>query len=349
MKMLRYGCVGAGAIARAKHMKGYSAFADIEFVSVCDTNEKFAQEAAQEFGFKKYYTDYREMLEKEKLDFISVCTPNYLHFPVTLLALENGLHVHCEKPVALNSIEAQKMVDARNKYGKILMIALNNRFTNHAWFVKKYTEEGLLGEIYHARCGWKRQRGIPGKGGWFTNKALSGGGPLIDLGVHFMDLAMYFMGYPKPVSVVGATYSKFARNECVNSSGWGMTSDKNGIMDVEDMAVGFIRLENNTTIDIEFSWASNIDQEDNYYELLGTKGGAIYRGGELRIITEQFSTIVEIKPNLNFKCPVNEFSHFIDCVKNGTEPLSKPEEAVVLMKIIDGIYKSSQTKQEVVL
>lgn len=347
--MLRYGCVGAGAVARGKHMKGYSSLNGIEFVSVCDTNEKFAKEAASEFGFKKYYTDYREMLEKEQLDFISVCVPNYLHFPVTLMALEKGMHVHCEKPIALNSIEAQKMVDAKNKYGKILMVALNNRFTNHAWFVKKYAEEGLFGEIYHARCGWKRLRGIPGKGGWFTNKALSGGGPLIDLGVHFMDLVLYFMGFPKPVSVTGAAYSKFSQNNCVNSSGWGMTSDKNGIMDVEDMAVGFVRLENDATVDIEFSWASNIEQDESFYELRGTKGGAIYRRGELKIVTEQISTVVEVTPNLNFNCPINEFSHFIDCVKTGKEPLSKPEEAVILMKIIDGIYKSSQTKQEIKL
>jgi len=336
-KMLRYGCVGAGAVARAKHMKGYSSLNGIEFVSVCDTNEKFAKEAASEFGFKKYYTDYREMLEKEQLDFISVCVPNYLHFPVTLMALEKGMHVHCEKPIALNSIEAQKMVDAKNKYGKILMVALNNRFTNHAWFVKKYAEEGLFGEIYHARCGWK------------PNKALSGGGPLIDLGVHFMDLVLYFMGFPKPVSVTGAAYSKFSQNNCVNSSGWGMTSDKNGIMDVEDMAVGFVRLENDATVDIEFSWASNIEQDESFYELRGTKGGAIYRRGELKIVTEQISTVVDVKPNLNFNCPINEFSHFIDCIKTGKEPLSKPEEAVILMRIIDGIYKSSQAKQEIKL
>jgi len=346
---LRYGCVGAGGIARAKHIKGYRELGNIEFVSICDPNEKFAAEVAEEFGFKSCYTDYREMLEKEKLDFISVCAPNYLHCPVTVLALEKGMHVHCEKPIALNGNEAQIMVDAKNTSGRKLMVALNNRFTSHAWFVKRYADEGLFGDIYHARCGWKRVRGIPGKGGWFTNKAMSGGGPLIDLGVHFMDLAMYFMGFPKPVSVTGATYCKFDKNQCVNSSGWGMTADKRGIMDVEDMAVGFVRLENGATLDLEFSWASNIEKDEYFYELRGTKGGAVFRNGELKIYTEQVSTLVEVKPNLNFKPPINEFSHFIDCIENNKEPIARPEEAVILMKIIDGIYKSSETNQEIKL
>ncbi len=346
---LRYGCVGAGGIARAKHIKGYKNLSDIEFVSVCDPNEKFAKEVAEEFGFKTYYADYHEMFEKEKLDFVSVCVPNYLHCPVTILALNKGIHVHCEKPIAMNATEAQLMVDAKNKSGKKLMIALNNRFNNHAWFVKKYADEGLFGEIYHARCGWKRVRGIPGKGGWFTNKSQSGGGPLIDLGVHFMDLAMFFMGYPDPVSVTGATYSKFADNKSLNSSGWGMTADDKGGIDVEDMAVGFVRLDNGATLDLEFSWASNIEKEENFYELRGTKGGAIYRHGELKIITEQLSTVVEIQPKLNFNSPINEFEHFIECIKNDKEPLARPEEAVKLMKIIDGIYKSSSKKREIIL
>jgi len=346
---LRYGCIGAGSIARAKHIREYRNVPDVELVAVCDENEKFAEEVAKEYGFNKYYIDYRDMLEKEKLDFISVCTPNYLHCPVTLMALEKGIHVHCEKPVALNAEEAQQMVDAKNRNRKILMVGLNYRFTNHAWFVKKYADEGLFGEIYHARCGWKRVRGIPGKGGWFTKKEMSGGGPLIDLGVHFIDVVMYFMGFPEPVSVTGATYSKFSDNNCLNSSGWGMTSDENGIMNVEDMAVGFVRLANGATLDLEFSWASNTDAEENFYEIRGTKGGAIYRNGELKIITEQFSTLVEVKPNLNFKNPVSEFSHFIDCIRTGKEPIARPEEAVTVMKIIDGIYLSSEMRKEIFL
>ncbi|HZK26841.1 MAG TPA: Gfo/Idh/MocA family oxidoreductase [Thermoclostridium sp.] len=346
---LRYGCIGAGGIARAKHIKEYKNITDVEFVAVCDSNEEFVKEVAEVEGFKSYYIDYRDMLEKENLDFISICTPNVLHYPIAVKALDKGIHVHCEKPIAMNAVEAQLMVDAKNRSGKKLMIALNNRFTSHAWFVKRYAEEGLFGDIYHVRCGWKRLRGIPGKGGWFTNKELSGGGPLIDLGVHFIDLVMYFMVYPNPVTVSGSTYSKFSDNKCINSSGWGMTADEKGIMDVEDMAVGFVRLDNGATLDLEFSWASNIEHDENFYEIYGTDGGAIYRDGQLTIITEQLSTVVEIKPNLNFKSPINEFEHFIDCIRNNKEPLAKPEQAVKLMKIIDGIYQSAKTNREVVL
>ncbi len=345
---LRYGCVGAGGIARYKHIKAYSEIKDIELAAICDSNEEFVHEVVKEYDFKATYGDYCEMLEKEKLDFISVCTPNFLHKPVTLLALEKGIHVHCEKPIALNAEEAQEMVEAKNKYNKKLMVALNNRFTNHAYFVKKYAEDGLFGDIYHAKCGWRRVRGIPGKGGWFTIKEMSGGGPLIDLGVHFMDLVMYFMDYPEPVAVSGATYSKFADNKSLNLSSWGLTGDKKGTMDVEDLAIGFVRLRNGATIDLEFSWAANVEKDDNYYELLGTKGGAVYRNGELKIITEKLDTVVEMKPNLNFKqSPINEFKHFIECIENNKEPIAKPEEAVKLMKIIDGIYKSAKLNREV--
>lgn len=345
---LRYGCVGAGGIARNKHMKAYKKIQDIEFVAVSDPNIEYAKEAAQEFGFNSVYSDYEEMLEKEELDFISVCTPNFLHAPVTIAALEKGIHVHCEKPIALNAKEAQDMVDAKNKAGKKLMVALNNRFTNHAYFVKKYAQEGLFGEIYHVKCGWRRRRGIPGKGGWFTDKKMSGGGPLIDLGVHFMDLAMFFVGYPEPIAVTGAVYSKFSQNKCLNSHSWGMDKSSSGVYDVEDLAVGFIRLENGATLDVEFSWASNIEEDYTYYEILGTKGGACFKKDELKIFTEQLDTLVDITPNLNYaQKPIDEFEHFIDCIVHDKEPMASPEEAVKLMKIIDGIYQSSETKKEV--
>ena len=135
-----------------------------------------------------------EMIDKMNLDFISICTPNYLHAPIAIYALERGVDVHCEKPIALNAIESQKIVDCKDKYRRKVMVALNNRFTNNAFFMKRYIKSGKLGEIYHAKCGWIRRRGIPGKGSWFTNKNLSGGGPLIDLGVHLLDLTLYLAG-----------------------------------------------------------------------------------------------------------------------------------------------------------
>lgn len=346
MKKLRYGCVGAGGIADGKHLKRYSAMDNVELVAISDPRREACEALAQKYGIARVYEDYMEMLEKEHLDFISVCAPNYLHKPVTVEALKRGIHVHCEKPIAMNAAEAQEMVDCKNKYGKKLMVALNNRFTNHAYFVKRLTESGELGEIYHAKCGWRRRRGIPGKGGWFTDSKRSGGGPLIDLGVHFMDLAMFFMGYPEPVAVSGATYSKFADNKSLNGMNYGTTGE--GAYDVEDLAVGFVRLENGATVDLEFSWASNIENDYAYYELLGTKGGVSYNGDKLKVFGEINDTCVDILPNINYtRKPIDEFTHFIDCIVNDKEPMAKPEEAVKLMRIIDGIYASSKEGREI--
>lgn len=343
---LKYACVGAGGIAEWKHIPGYQSIEDVEIVAVSDPNLKAANRVAEKYKIPNVYEDYKDMLAKEKPDIISVCTPNYLHKPVTIEALSMGIHVHCEKPLAMNAKEVEEMIEARDKYGKVLMVGLNNRFRNESYFVKRCAEEGFFGEIYHAKCGWRRKRGIPGKGGWFTNKKMSGGGPLIDLGVHFLDLAMYFMGFPNPVAVTGAAYSKFADVECRNSWNYGSSGD--GTYDVEDFAVGFVRLENGATIDLEFSWASNIEKEYNYFEILGTKGGACFKEDKLKLFTQMGDTLIDINPDVNYpKKAINEFEHFIDCIQNGTKPIAPPEEALKIMKIIDGIYKSSETKREV--
>jgi predicted dehydrogenase len=159
---------------------------------------------------------------------------------------------------------------------------------------------------------------------------------------------MFFMGNPKPLSVMGATYSKFAENNSRNSRSFGISGD--GTYDVEDFAAGFVRLENGATIDFEFCWASNFECEYNYYELLGTKGGALFKGEELKIFSEVLDTCVTILPDTRYTVKaLDEFEHFIDCIKNGKEPLASPEQAVDLMKIIDGVYKSSEMKREIII
>ncbi|MCX7772060.1 MAG: Gfo/Idh/MocA family oxidoreductase, partial [Clostridia bacterium] len=337
---LKYGCVGAGGIADWKHLAGYSKIKDIEITSICDSNLQAAQRLADKYRIPRVYNDYKEMLQKEELDLISVCTPNFLHAPVTLMALEKGINVHCEKPIALNAQEAAAMVEAKNKSGKKLMVALNNRFTNESVFVKHYIDSGALGPIYHAKCGWRRRKGIPGKGGWFTQKAFSGGGPLIDLGVHFMDLVMYFMGYPEVETVSGSTYDRFMHPDGEKVPG----------CDVEDMATGIVRLKNGCTIDFEFNWASHVEKEYNYYEILGEKGGISYRDGELKIYTDIAGTSINMVPEIDkYNKKLDEFEHFLDCIRNNKEPLAAPEEAAKLMAVIDAIYKSSATKREVVL
>lgn len=345
---LRYACIGAGGIADKKHLNGYLKISDVEIVAICDSNIEAAEKLAEKYGIRKVYTDYKELLEKEALDLVSVCTPNYLHAPIAIEALEKGIHVHCEKPLALNADEAQAIVEAKNRQNRKVMVALNNRFTGESLFVKKYADAGLFGEIYHAKCGWRRRNGIPGKGTWFTDKKLSGGGALIDLGVHFLDLVLYFMGYPAVNTASGATYFKFAN--CSNRLRPGYKNYGDGHFDVEDMAVGMLRTEGNATIEFEFSWASNIEKECRYYELLGTRGGASFRDGELKIFSEVLDTSINIVPDPgNPLKALNEFEHFVECILEDKEPLASPEQAAGLMQVIDAIYLSDLLKREVSL
>ena len=346
MKKLRYGIIGAGGCGQGKHLSSYSLLTDdVEMVAVCDLIPERANAAADRFNMEAAYTDYNEMLREEKLDLVSVATPNDVHAPATIAALKAGCNVHCEKPASLTPALVQSMVDARDASGKKLMIGLNNRFTNWAQFAKKFVEDGGLGEIYHAKCGWKRRRGIPGKGGWFTTKARSGGGPLIDLGVHFIDVTNYIMGFPTPVTVTGETYSKFADGQPFNPK----ASSYTGTYDVEDLAIGMVRYENGCSMELEFSWASNIESEYSYCELYGTKAGLRYSKGVLTIFSQVNGVSVDSTPKLAKDSAWGnaETRYYVDCIRKNKEPLARPEEAVVIMKIITSLYKSAEKHKEV--
>ena len=337
MYKLKYACIGAGGIANKKHLNEYSKLENVEILAICDTNIKAAEALAEKYSIPNIFHSYEDMFKSIPLDLISVCAPNYLHTPITVAALNHGINVHCEKPLSLSSTEVQRIIEAKNQSNKKVMVALNNRFTAESQFVKNYADQGGFGEIYRIKCGWIRRNGIPGRGSWFTNKKLSGGGSLIDLGVHYLDLAMYFMNYPKVSTVMGSTFSKFGDSR--NRIRPGYKSNDNGIFDVEDMANGFIKLGNGATIDFEFSWASNIEKECKYYEILGTKGGARWVNDKLEIFTEVNDSHLNLIPDTNsFKNSVNEFSGFVDCIINDVEPSATAEEAFTLMQIIDSIY-----------
>ena len=347
MAKLRYGLIGAGGCGQGKHLTSYAQIPDVELVAVCDIVPERANAAADRFNIEAAYTDYHEMLREEKLDLVSVATPNHLHAPATVAALQAGCHVHCEKPASLTPALVQSMIAARDAAGRKLMIGLNNRFTPWAQFAKKYVEAGFLGEIYHAKCGWKRRRGIPGKGGWFTTKAQSGGGPLIDLGVHFIDVANYLMNFPTPAAVSGQTYSRFADSTPFNPQASGYS----GTYDVEDLAVGLVRYANGCTLDVEFSWASNIETSYSFVELYGDKGGLKFEKGKLSLFGEAVGTPLDSQPTLpaDTAWGVAETKYYVDCILHDREPLARAEEAVVIMEIITGLYESAARGQEVCL
>ncbi|MBN2852745.1 MAG: Gfo/Idh/MocA family oxidoreductase [Clostridia bacterium] len=346
MRKYRYGCIGAGGIAIYKHMVGYSKLPSVEICAVCDVSEEALINMKAKYPDIRTYTNHLEMFEKENLDIVSVCTPNKFHKQYTIDAFKAGINVHCEKPIAMNEQEAMEMTEAQYEYGKKLMLGLNNRFTNQASFVREYIKNGGLGDIYYVRCGWRRRRMIPKIGGWFTQKELSGGGPLIDLGVHFIDLTLHFMGYPDPTSVSASTFKKFSHSKCKNLN----IPDGLGDFDynIEDLATGFIRLSNGASVSFEFSFAMNNEKEEYFYELFGDKGGVSFKNGELKIFTEINDTIVDIIPNTNYtKIDVDEFQHFIDVIENKVECLSKPEDGIKMMRIIDATYHSAEMNKEV--
>ncbi len=356
-KKLKIAVIGVGGIAQNAHLPGYANMDNVEIVAVCDIKPERAEMVAEKFGIPAFYTDYRDVLKIEGLDAVDICTPNYLHSIIACEALEHGLHVFCEKPDAVSVSEAEKMKAAAEKNGKILMVMRNNRYWLTSSFLKKYIADGKMGDIYAARCGWQRRRGIPGRGGWFTTKEQSGGGPLIDLGVHMIDLAIWLMGNPAPVAVSGCAYNKFASSEDVSDSAESRFGDRNadGIFDVEDLAMGFIRFDNGACMQIEFSWASNIEKEKYFVELRGDKAGSVWSSEDqkLKIFTEEHGSTVDYIPNIDNMLGIRvheaNLRHFADVLLNGAEPMFVPQQGVDMIKILEAMYKSAEEGREIQL
>lgn len=355
-KKLKMAIIGVGGIARNAHLPAYANIDNIEIVAVCDILPDRAKSVAEKFNIPAHYTDYKDVLNIEGLDAIDICTPNYWHSIIAIEALEKGLHVLCEKPDAVDVEAAEKMKAAAEKSGKTLMVIRNNRFLETSKFLKKYIDDGRMGNIYAGRCGWQRRRGIPGRGGWFTTKELSGGGPLIDLGVHMIDLAIWLMGNPKPVAVTGCTYNKFAASEEISDSAESKYGDKNanGTFDVEDLAMGFIRFENGACLQIEFSWASNVEKEKRYVELRGEKSGSAWSSDEdlLKIFSEEYGKTTDYIPNIDneaMKPHEANIRHFADVVLNGAEPVFVPQQGVNMIKILRAVYDSAEQGREIQL
>jgi len=336
---VRVGVVGAGGIARAAHVPSYARIPGVELVGICDIIAKRAESLADEFKIPNVYTDYTDLLA-EKLDAISVCVPNVLHKPVTLAALEKGINVLCEKPMSVTGADAQAMADLATKKGLVLMIGHQSRFTNESQTLKKFVDSGKLGKIIYAKAGYLRRRGIPGAGGWFTTKAMAGGGSLIDIGVHALDLILWFMGFPNPVTVLGTTHQHITDVRKA-LGGWG-TPDLKGVLDVEDFAAGLVRFDNGATLLLEATWYANTPTTGMVFELVGTKGGA--KLNPLTIVTEESGVVVEITPEVpkdSERSYQREVKHFVECVRKGKKPLITAEEGVIVTTILESVYRSA--------
>ena len=343
MKKLRVGVIGLGM--GQGHVKCYQQHPQAEVVAVADMNEALVKEVGDKYSVPGRYTDALAMLRKEGLDVVSVVTPNKYHKPLTLAAFQAGCHVLCEKPMAMNAKEAREMLAASRKARKRLMINFSYRFTEQAWALKQEVDKGILGEVYFGRTVWHRRRGMPKFGGWFGQKALAGGGPLIDLGVHRLDLALWLMGYPKPEWVMGSTYDHIAAP---------LAKAQKKSYDVEDLASGFIRFTNGATLIVEASWASNTrENETMETTLCGTKAGLVQKNidgrydFEAEIYEERNGAQYDMKLHPPMPAAKPSMYHFIDCIVNNTPHTATAEEGVIVMELLDAIYASAKSGKPV--
>jgi predicted dehydrogenase len=333
------------------HAERYRDCNEAQVVALCDQNQERLERVPREVGGSvsdaRLYTDITEMLRDEELQAVSVALPNALHAPVTLQALEAGKHVLCEKPLAMSAAQAEEMVATARRVGRTLMVHFNVRFNPTSRAVKQAIEAGALGQVYYARTVWHRKRGIPQLGGWFTQKEVSGGGALIDIGVHRLDLALWLMGYPRPVSVTGVAYDLLGKR---------LAEAQGKTFDVDDLAAAFIRFENGAALTLETSWASNTEKrEDQWTQLFGVEGGAIIRNWDegYQFEARLFRSAGENDSEVRVETPEapepweSAQAHFCRSILAGTEPLAPGEQGLTVMRILDAIYESAATGKEV--
>ncbi len=364
---VQIGIVGCGGIANQKHMPAMKANADLcDIIAFCDIIEERAIKAKEDFGTPdaKVYTDYKELVKNPDIDVVHVLTPNVAHCPITVAAFEAGKHVLSEKPMAHNTADAQKMIDAWKKSGKKFTIGYQNRFREEVMNLHAACEKGELGEIYYGKAHAVRRRAVP-TWGVFPNKALQGGGPLIDIGTHALDITLWCMNNYKPVSVTGSVYYKLGHMpEAVEGNLFGPWDPET--YEVEDSAMGFIKMENGATIALEASWALNmLDSREASTTLCGTLAGAEVRSGmsysknELiynrgrngQLMQETISPVGQVAyfGGGGSAEGVAENRQWMEAIINDTEPLVKPEQAFVVTQILEAIYESDKQGKEIYL
>lgn len=352
-KMTKVGIIGCGGIANGKHMPSLAKVKNCEMVAFCDLISERAEAAAKKFGTPnaKVYTDYRELLKDAEIDVVHVCTPNRSHSFITVDALEAGKHVMCEKPMAINSAEAKKMLDAAKRTGKLLSIGYQNRFRDDSQYLKQEVEANTFGDIYYAKATALRRRAVP-NWGVFLNEYEQGGGPLIDIGTHALDLTLWMMNNYKPKYCVGTTYHKLNR-DADQGNAWGNWDPEK--FTVEDSAFGFIVMENGATIVLESAWALNtLDVREAVTSICGTKAGADMtdglringiRNGRQYVFQPSFEAGgVAFNDGLAGESPADrEERLWIEATRGGAAPITHPEQAYCVTRILEGIYESAKS------
>ncbi|WP_195572590.1 Gfo/Idh/MocA family protein [Paenibacillus sp. 1001270B_150601_E10] len=348
---VKLGIIGAGNIGGV-HASQFSKLQELcELTAITDVYRPQAERRAAKYGIKHVLDTPEALVQHQEVEAVIIGVPNQYHAELAVKALEAGKHVLLEKPMALNGEEARKIYEAANQTDKVLMVSHQMRFESVPMQMKAQIDRGELGRIYTAKTGWYRRKGIPGWGTWFTRMNESGGGPLIDIGVHMLDLALYLMGNPKPVSVYGATYAEFGPKK-KGIGTWGKPN-WSGAFDVEDLATALIKMEDGSSLSLEVSWAVHMDTDNHpFIHLMGTEGGASYRGPKGKLLTEKFDRPFEVdimKPEDDEGERLRLSRHFLACIMEGKEPISSALTGLTNNMIIDAIYESSRTGNEVKL
>ena len=351
-KKIKIAVIGVGNISE-NHINGYKNNPAVELYAFCDINPETLALKGEKHGITRLYTDEKKMLEElPEIDAVSVCTWNNGHAPASIMALEAGKHVLCEKPMAMNAKEAQAMIDASKKSGKKLMVGFVRRFGNDAAITKDFIDAGSLGDIYYAKATYLRRNGCPG--GWFADKSRSGGGPLIDLGVHVIDLVRYLMGCPNPTAAYGATFSHFGKREGLKDKrAYVVRGGEGDPHTVEDMATALIRFDNGAVLAVEASFNMHRERDTGMIEMFGTKGG-VKLDPEFSMYTESNNYLSNIKLNsptaLSFDGLFqNEINFYVDSIVNDRDISDIAEDGCTLMKILDAIYESAEKHCEVTI
>ncbi|HUU09479.1 MAG TPA: Gfo/Idh/MocA family oxidoreductase [Phycisphaerae bacterium] len=332
------------------HLKGYAEHPGCTIAAICDVDKVRLAAKAAEFGLdeSRLFTSTDALFRAAGdlgLDAASVVLPNTYHAPVTIQALRRGLHVLCEKPMAMNAGQARRMMAEARKARRTLGINLSFRFVPQSRALKDVVDAGTLGRVYYAHTRWWRQRGLPGLGGWFGTKRLSGGGPVIDLGVHRMDLAMWLMGSPQPVAVSAAVYDPIGSR---------VARLQKKTFDVEDLGAAFVRFQGGATLTLEASWAGfSGKNEDMVTEILGDRGGIVQRNlgegydFEARVFTETGGSLAETQIKQRLAPAPSAYADFVDAVLEGRPTLAPAEDGLKVQQVLDAIYRSARLGKEV--
>lgn len=339
------------------HLEGYTHEPRARVVALAGLDTDRCQELAKKYEIPRIFSDYRELLAEDDIDAVSVAVPNSLHMPVAVAAFEAGKHVLIEKPLARHTDEAAQMVEAAKAHGKILAVAFQRRTRHDVQIVRDQIASGAFGRVYYAKAFWMRRSGIPGWGSWFTSKEAAGGGPLIDLGVHVLDMALYVLGNPKVTRVSAATYAEIGTQGRGNWPGrrQSFVPDGHAAYEVEDLATAFLRFEDGGTLLLEASWASFTEMGDDFgIQVYGSDGGArIFSKNYAHVDTlEIFSNIgdttADSRPRLVGRPGHGRIiNEFVDGILNGTPVSPDGEEGLDRVRLIDAIYASAELGREV--